>query len=88
MAISTRNVFRARATGGEMKLPATVSEAKWLPVGQAIEQITIPHIKFMVDIISKNPNQVSGGTLSQFKKDGVWQSEVLERFYPMTRKSQ
>lgn len=86
--LSIRNVFSVKKMEGEVKLPNSVTEIKWLPMADAIEQISFPHVKIMLKVVSENPGVVSAGTLSQYRKDGVWKSDILEKFYPLTRKAQ
>jgi hypothetical protein len=49
----------------------------------AIEQITFPHIKVMIQQIAENPQHIWGGILLQYQENETWKSKILEEFYPL-----
>lgn len=81
---SIRNVFSAKMLNGVLKNPEGIEEIKWLSTEDALTQISFPHINAMIDQIVKNPTNVWGGTLLQYKEGEAFKTKILEEFYPMT----
>lgn len=82
---SMRNIFYTKVAQEEPKLPDGIEEVKWLPLEEALKQITFPHITAMVEQVVSHPENVWGGTLLQFKEGNAYKARVLEDFYPLSR---
>lgn len=80
---SLRNVYTARNKAGIVKRPHGIDEIKWVPMDEATELITFPHISLMLKGIMDNPNVVLGGTLRQYKENDNWKTEIIEAFYSL-----
>lgn len=78
---SIRNIYTAKVNDIEFKKPKGIEEVKWLPIDNAMKQITFPHINLQIAQIMNNPNKIWGGSLSQFKENGVWKTKILTEFY-------
>lgn len=80
---SLRNVFSAKVKNIQLKAPEGIENIKWLSPQDDIKKITFPHINAMIRQITKNPDQVWGGTLLQYKENDQWKTTLLEAFYEL-----
>ena len=83
VSTSLRNVYLIRVNTLKKTLPSGIGEVKWLPLEEALQLITFPHISAMIEQIMNNPKQIWGGTLLQFKEDDNWSMKLIEEFYPL-----
>ena len=81
LSASLRNVYTTEYKSGSLKAPPGIDEMKWLPINEALQTITFPHINEMIKPISENPDEVWGGTLLQYKDGENWRVDILEEFY-------
>lgn len=82
--LSTRLVYSTKISGGVLKSPEIIDEIRWLPVPQAIEAITFPHISAQLAQITKHPDTVWGGFQRMQQEGGKQGVTIIEPFYPMT----
>ena len=59
-ALSNRSFFKVNVIEGKTKKPVNIDEIKWLPVNEAIQVITFPHINVLLKQIMNFPNKVWG----------------------------
>ncbi len=81
--LSTRLVYNTRITGGQLKSPEIIDEMRWLPVPQAIDVITFPHITAQIAQITRHPETVWGGFQRMHQDGGKPGVEIIEPFYPL-----
>lgn len=81
--ISTRLIYSTKITSGKLEAPALIGEIKWLPVQEAAEVITYPHISAQFMQITKHPNTVWGGTQYMHRDGNTNKSEIVDVFYPL-----
>lgn len=82
--VSTRLIYTTKIKSGELKAPEIIEEIKWLPIPKAVEIITFPHISDQITQISKYPDVVWGGSQTMYQENGVYSSQVVEKFYPLS----
>jgi hypothetical protein len=82
-SISTRLYFTAKMSSGVLKKPDIIDEIRWLPINEASKIITFPHISMMTRQVVEKPNVVWGGSLLQYKEDGLFKAKLIENFYPL-----
>ena len=80
---SLRNVYTATVKNISEKKPKGIDKIIWLSPEKALKQITFPHINAMIEQITRNPDQVWGGTLLQFRENDLWKTKILEEFYAL-----
>ncbi len=81
--LSTRLIYNTKITGGTLKSPEIIDEIRWLPVPEAIDVITFPHITAQIAQIVRRPDTVWGG-FQRMRQDGDKQAvEIIEPFYPL-----
>jgi len=78
---SIRNVYVARAKAYQKTYPAIISDARWLPLEQATELMTFPHINFMLEQVINRPDKLWGGTIQRYKEKEAFKAKIVEPFY-------
>jgi hypothetical protein len=82
---SFRHFFNVQVTGGDLKMPKNIAEVKWLPISEAMQLITFPHINMLIKQIVNQPKQVWGGTVLRYKEDNQLKSKMLKAFHSLNR---
>lgn len=77
-SLSTRNVFIMRTKNPETKKPDLIEEIKWLKLNDALAQLTFPHIAMMTESIFAKPDQILGGTISNWKDGDAFKAKWIE----------
>ena len=80
---SLRNVYTAKIKNSNIKKPDGIEEIQWLPMKDALEKITFPHINLMIKQLMTAPDKVWGGTLLQYKENDTWKTKIIEEFYTL-----
>ena len=78
-----RYFYRVNVKSGKVKMPKIIGQIKWLPIDEAIQIITFPHIKQLIQQITDYPETVWGGTILRYKEEGQLKAKMLEKFYPI-----
>lgn len=81
--ISTRLIYSVVSLGGDILCPEGIDEVRWLEVSDALEVLTLPHIKYQLEQIVTYPTTVWGGSQHMFLENGVNKMNVLEPFYAL-----
>ncbi len=81
--ISTRHIYSTSITSGKLEAPALIGEIKWLPVQEAAELVTYPHISTQFMQITKYPNTLWGGTQTMQSDSNTNKSDTVDAFYPL-----
>lgn len=82
-SISNRSFFNVSVNGGALKTPDNIDEIKWLPIDEAVQVITFPHINMLIKQVNDYPNTVWGGTVLRYKEGDKFKSKLTKPFYPL-----
>ncbi|WP_196138950.1 NUDIX hydrolase [Aliikangiella sp. G2MR2-5] len=80
---SIRNFYIAHATPQRLSLPEMIEQVEWLPIEKALEKITFPHIKLLVEQVHLKPEQLLSGTVKRFKEGDIYRAVVTEDFFQL-----
>lgn len=83
LSTSLRNVFITKVIGGKISPPKGIEKIKWLPLKEALKQITFPHINTIINQIMVEKNKILGGTILQYKEGKRFKSRILEGLYTL-----
>lgn len=84
--VSLRNFYTTKVKSGSLKLPAFIEKAEWLSVDEAVKRSSFPHINWLTKQVLDHPYTVWGGSIKSYKEGGSFKAELVEPFYPMTKK--
>jgi len=80
---SNRYFFNVKVNGGDIKTPDNIEEIKWLPVNEAMNVITFPHITMLIKQIMDYPDVEWGGTVLRYKEGTKLKSKMIKSFYSL-----
>jgi len=80
-----RYFYQVNVRSMKSKLPDNIEEIKWLPLNEAMDLITFPHINMLIDQIMKNSAVVWTGTILRYKKGQELKAKMVEDFFPLKR---
>jgi hypothetical protein len=78
---SIRHFYTAITTSGSVKLPDNIDGAEWLPLYDAVEKITFPHIGLMLSKIMDGSNTVYSGSVLRYKEGKEFKAKVTKPFF-------
>jgi len=81
--MSTRLFHVSRMTGGELTLPDIISEAKWLPLDEAVALFSFEHIAVLTRQVLEHPGTVWGGSMMRQGEGFGQQAAIVDAFYPL-----
>jgi hypothetical protein len=82
---SIRYFYRATVKKGEVKLPETIEQIKWLSIDEAMQLITFPHIKILIKQIMNHPDGIWAGSIMRYQEDGKLKAKMTEDFFSFQR---
>ena len=78
-----RNFYMAKYASGQLKTPAGMDEAKWVPIEQAIEMNTVTSIKQSIRQIIENPQTIWGASFMVSHVGDEHPTQLIEPFYAL-----
>lgn len=81
--LSNRSFFKVNVINGGIIKPENIDEIKWLPVDEAMQVITFPHINLLLKKVIDFPETVWGGAILRYKKGEKFKAKMLKEFYPL-----
>lgn len=82
-AESSRHFYNVKVSDGEQITPDNIEEIKWLPLTEAMQLITFPHINILLKQITQHPENIWGGTILRYKEGKEFYAKMLSDFYPL-----
>lgn len=73
----------AHNLGDETLVPNNTEKLAWLPLPEAMEIITFPHIKVMMKQVMDHSNQLWGGTVLRYQKDKNFKATIIRPFFEL-----
>ena len=76
--------YKARYSGGELKVPSDCTDIRWFSFDEAIKTIPYEVMTSMMKEIKKNPGKVIGAAFERYKDaSNVTKYKTVENFYIM-----
>ncbi len=80
---ANRSFFHANVTGGESKVPDNIEAVTWLPIVDAMDLITFPHINMLIKQLAAYPKVTWGGTILRYQQGKELKSKMIKDFFPL-----
>lgn len=80
---SIRNFYTVKVESGKLKTAEMIEKVQWMPIGEAMDKLTFPHIRILSQQIFDHPNQVWGGSIKRFKSGEEFNAKLEGEFYPL-----
>lgn len=78
-----RYFYTAHINKYQPKIPGVIDLIKWLPVTEAMDLITFPHIKLLSKQVIDHPDSLWSGTVLRFKENSDYKAEMVKPFYKL-----
>lgn len=78
-----RYTYIAKSKSNHIKMPDMIETVEWLTPAEAVQKITFPHIRLMINQLLSNPNQISAGTIERYSENGEFKATVTEALYTL-----
>ncbi|NVJ65524.1 MAG: hypothetical protein HWE16_03485 [Gammaproteobacteria bacterium] len=78
--ISDRYFYVSNKLEDQPKLPNSIESIKWLPLSDALNLLTFPHINILLKKIIEEPDYVWVASIKRYQEEGEYKAKLMDDF--------
>ncbi|NVK21516.1 MAG: hypothetical protein HWD86_03280 [Kangiellaceae bacterium] len=80
---TNRYFYTATKTNELLKLPSNIESIHWLPLNEAMNLITFPHINILLNKIITSDDAIWCASVKRYREKGQYKAKLVDDFKPL-----